>query len=94
MPIIRRTRTRLFRTACDVSLVMLVVVVWTWDASCVHCVELGCKLCVLCQSVELGCNLCALSESVELGCKLCALCESVELGCKLCALCESCYSTQ
>jgi hypothetical protein len=39
MPIIRRTRTRLFRTACGVCLVMLVVVVWSWDASCAHCVK-------------------------------------------------------
>jgi hypothetical protein len=37
MPIVRRAR--LFRTACGVCLVMLVVVVWSWDASCVHKVE-------------------------------------------------------
>jgi hypothetical protein len=33
MPIIKRTRTRLFRTAGGVCLVMLVVVVWSCDAS-------------------------------------------------------------
>jgi hypothetical protein len=37
MPIIRRTR--LFKTACGVCLVVLAVVVWTWDVSSGHSVR-------------------------------------------------------
>ena len=36
MPIVRRTR--LFKSACGVLLVVLVVVVWSWDVSDVHSV--------------------------------------------------------
>ena len=37
MPIVKRTR--LYKTACGVSMVVLAVVVWSWDASCVHCMK-------------------------------------------------------
>jgi hypothetical protein len=37
MPIVRRTR--LFTTACVVCLVVLAVVVWSWDVSSVHSVK-------------------------------------------------------
>jgi hypothetical protein len=37
MHIVRRTR--IFKTACGVCLVVLAVVVWSWDVSSVHCVR-------------------------------------------------------
>jgi len=50
-----------YKTACGVCLVVLAVVLWSWDVSCADCVKvvIGCVGCV---RMELGCEQWALCE--------------------------------
>ena len=46
MPIFRRIKTVHYRIWCS-ALVVLAVVVWSWNASCVHCVKVTVRLCTV-----------------------------------------------
>ena len=56
MPIFRRTRLCITTYGVRSALVMLAVVVWSWAASCVHCVKVTFQLFEQSCSPEDGCN--------------------------------------